>query len=310
MQALFWVAMAIVKISDVKLFSAAVTLIGTIIKMQDHYEGFKKGLEECFNAAREGPIDQIVSKLDQISGLSFRSSFSFGVACHLLKGLKHPKTKEQTAGLLISFLEPAVKHSVGTNILGYIAALLPVEGELTVLRDLEVVSGGKHLHQYFYTEQLLPDLKHAALLFTLLVTILQNTEKEHEQLFIYNALKEGVEFMPEAFSVIETILFPMMSDVLQKSQNPELLEAVHSIMKSVYSYQQQTTKPRHNRMFLNEIGYHKLPDCAQFNIEPEAKREITKLVILLLENLLKEVQQVKGPVKPQETKTFMGTSRQ
>jgi hypothetical protein len=52
-----------------------------------------------------------------------------------LKGLKHPKTKEQSAQLLSSFLDSAVKHAVGTNILGYIAPLLPVEGELPVLRE-------------------------------------------------------------------------------------------------------------------------------------------------------------------------------
>lgn len=51
--------MAIVKISDVKLFSAAVSFIQTIIKMQDYHEGFKKGVEECFNSAREGSFDQV-----------------------------------------------------------------------------------------------------------------------------------------------------------------------------------------------------------------------------------------------------------
>jgi hypothetical protein len=59
MKVLFWVAMAIVKISDVKLFSAAVSFIQTIIKMQDYHEGFKKGVEECFNSAREGSFDQV-----------------------------------------------------------------------------------------------------------------------------------------------------------------------------------------------------------------------------------------------------------
>jgi hypothetical protein len=45
-------------------------------------------------------------------------------------------------------------------------------------------------------------VKHGALLFTFLITILQSTEKEHEQEFIYLALKEGVSFMPEAFCVM------------------------------------------------------------------------------------------------------------
>jgi hypothetical protein len=88
----------------------------------------------------------------------------------------------------------------------------------------------------------------------------------------------------------ESILFPMMADVLQKSQNPDLLESVHAVMKTMFSYQHSAAgKNKLTRMFLNDIGYHKLPECATFNIEPEAKREITKLVIVLLENLLKDV---------------------
>ncbi len=82
---LFWIAVAILKISDVKLFNAALNFIETILSVQDFHEGFKKGIEECFNSAREGPVDQIIQKLDQISGVSFKSSFSFGMASHLLK---------------------------------------------------------------------------------------------------------------------------------------------------------------------------------------------------------------------------------
>lgn len=64
------------------------------------------------------------------------------------------------------------------------------------------LTGSKHLYDCFYTEQLLPDNKHAALLFTFLVTILENTDKDHEQLFLYDSLKEGVKFNPTAFGVV------------------------------------------------------------------------------------------------------------
>lgn len=53
----------------------------------------------------------------------------------------------------------------------------------------------------------MPDVKSGALLFTFLITILQSTEKEHEQEFIYDALKEGVLFMPEAFCVMYVLLY-------------------------------------------------------------------------------------------------------
>lgn len=81
----------------------------------------------------------------------------------------------------------------------------------------------------------------------------------------------------------------MMAEILQKSQNPALIASVHSIMETSYRFKQTNTQ-RLARPYLNEIGYHKLPDCATFDkIEPSMKREITKLVILLLENILKEV---------------------
>jgi len=218
--------------------------------------------------------------------MNFRSNFSFGVAGQLLKGLKYPRAKQDTSRLLSAFLDIDIKTAASTNILGYLAALLPVEGELPIVRETLALSGGKNLHQYFFTEQLLPDVKHGALLFIFLVTILQNTEKEHEQIFIYEALRHGIKFMPEAFSVVEETLAPMMSEVVQKSQNLVVLGCVHSIMESMFSFKQSS---KLTRTYLNEIGYHKLPECARFDIEPELKREVTKIVILLLDNLLKDV---------------------
>jgi neurofibromin 1 len=81
---IFWVAMAIVQISDEKLFQAALPLLQVILKIQVG-EGFEKGVEETYMAVRDGPVDQILSKLEQITGMSFKTSFSFGVAGNLLK---------------------------------------------------------------------------------------------------------------------------------------------------------------------------------------------------------------------------------
>lgn len=82
-----------------------------------------------------------------------------------------------------------------------------------------------------------------------------------------------------------------MSEVLLKTQIPELIEAVHSIMQSIYLYKEKIN-PKLSRTYLNEIGFSKLPECASFDSsEIEIKREITKLVIILLENILKEVQE-------------------
>jgi len=284
---IFWVAMSIIQISDEKLFQAALALIQVVLTIQDE-EGFETGIEEIYMKVRDGPVDQILSKLEQISGMSFKTSFSFGVAGNLLKGLRSGKAKERTSKVLSTLLDISAKSAEGPNILGYLAALLPVEGTVP---NLELLGPGleKDLHKYFFRKQLVPDVKQAALLFTYLVTILQNTEKEHEQGFIFDALKEGAIYMPEAFIVVEDILLPIMSEVITRSQNPDLMESVHSIAQSLYSYKQSTTNTKLSRAYLNELGYHKLPGCATFDIEPEIKREIIKIVMLLLDNLLLEV---------------------
>lgn len=87
----------------------------------------------------------------------------------------------------------------------------------------------------------------------------------------------------------ESIVVPMMTSVLEKGQNPAIIDSAHSIMQTHFTYKQQNPVPKLNRMFLSEIGYHKLPECAIFNAEADQKREITKLVILLLENIMKEI---------------------
>lgn len=44
---------------------------------------------------------------------------------------------------------------------------------------------------------MLPDITNATLLFALLVTILKSSDSEHEQLFIYESLREGVLTQPD-----------------------------------------------------------------------------------------------------------------
>lgn len=96
---LFWVSVSLIQIKEVKIFNAgniniyifkyqiklALSLMETILKVQDFNELFIQGLEQSLMNAREGPIEQILNKLDQMSGLNFKTSFSFAIAGHLLK---------------------------------------------------------------------------------------------------------------------------------------------------------------------------------------------------------------------------------
>jgi hypothetical protein len=44
-------------------------------------------------AREEGGLETALAKADQMMGVSFKTSFSFAVTAHLLKGLRAPATK-------------------------------------------------------------------------------------------------------------------------------------------------------------------------------------------------------------------------
>ena len=90
--------------------------------------------------ASRAEIQVPLTRLEGVTGINFESNFSFAVACHLLKGLRHPSTKTATARLLNTFLSITAKRSpVGAEVLGYLTALLPTEGVPSNLDQLYVM---------------------------------------------------------------------------------------------------------------------------------------------------------------------------
>jgi len=294
---LFWVAMTLIQIGDIKLFTASLSLLETILKTMDYHECFKdQELAIYLMARRDGAVDQLLSKLESSTGISFKQSFSFAVAAHLLKGLKQSATKTATARVLSTFVDIAAKRALGPSVLGYLAALLPVKGdEMSQLKQFLAPAGEGAVaelgpHQYLFTEQMLPDTQYAALLFTFLVTILQNSDLEHEQLFIYESLKEGITVMPEAFPVIYDILIPKMAGAIGNSQNKQIIDAVLSIVKTMFSYLMEASAgigtKKLSKAYLKEIGFQGLTSTDLFNTSQSAKEPLIKTTVSLLDHMV------------------------
>jgi hypothetical protein len=210
------------------------------------------------------------------------------------------RVQTSTARVLSMFVDICAKKAVGSNLLGYLAALLPIQGEemeVDHIRQMYVcppprflccgllaclrfsfLSACAHsllpagpdsgnLHHYLIREEMLPDNMNAALLFTLLVTILKSSDSEHEQLFIYESLREGIIHMPDAFPVVYDILVPKMALVMQNSQNQQIIEACLDIMKSMFKPDMQNSKKRLNKDYINsKLGFQGLIDSDVFSV--------------------------------------------
>lgn len=292
---MFWLAMTLAQVNDSKMFSSSLSFLEVILQTLDNNGAFDtQMLGEIMLGIRTGPLEAYLTQLDQVTGISFATSFSFAVSAHLLKGLKHAQTKTQTLGLLKYLVDISTKQSVGPNALGYLAALLPAGGadslRTTVLPTSESVAG-EGQYQLLFSKEMLTDTLQAALLFSTLVTILRHSEIEHEKLFIYEALKEGVQVMPQAFPTIYDTLLQKMTGVITSAQHSDIVSAVLSILQfmcGVYG-----SSDRLDRSYLSKIGFGglSLEGDSFFGSEPTPKsiqrrKQILKIAGHIIDSIL------------------------
>eukprot|EP01091_Cochliopodium_minus_P010267 TRINITY_DN267_c0_g1_i4.p1 TRINITY_DN267_c0_g1~~TRINITY_DN267_c0_g1_i4.p1 ORF type:complete len:1603 (-),score=597.45 TRINITY_DN267_c0_g1_i4:1934-6742(-) len=265
---MFWLAMSLIQIKQIPMFSAAIALLENILKTAEKHNCFENvSIESYFMSSRkENAIKTVLEQLDVDSAISFENSFSFAVTAHLLKGLKHPKTKSQTARTLALFVEICAKHAVDVSLLGYLAALLPLKGDNVSQIIKQSLGGGEGVgNQFVWTQELIPDIKSAALLFTFFSVMLKNASSESEAETIYSLLKDGIKFMPVAFPTTYPILVDKLGNVLDNGQNQEIFNNVISIIDNMFSAVVEKSKnDSKTSVLLSQIGFSGITNLQMF----------------------------------------------
>lgn len=137
-KALFWVAVAVLQLDEVNLYSAGTALLEQNLHTLDSLRVFNdKSPEEVFMEIRQ-PLEWHCKQMDHFVGLNFNSNFNFALVGHLLKGFRHPSptTVARTIRILHMLLALVGKHlncdkfEVNTQSVAYLAALLPVSEEV------------------------------------------------------------------------------------------------------------------------------------------------------------------------------------
>ncbi|XP_018102486.1 neurofibromin isoform X2 [Xenopus laevis] len=138
-KALFWVAMAVLQLDEVNLYSAGTALLEQNLHTLDGLRVFNdKSPEEVFMEIRNPLEEWHCKQMDHFVGLNFNSNFNFALVGHLLKGYRHPSptTVARTIRILHTLLALVNKHrncdkfEVNTESVAYLAALLTVSEEV------------------------------------------------------------------------------------------------------------------------------------------------------------------------------------
>jgi hypothetical protein len=281
---LFWLALILTTISDTKLFAAAITLLDAILRHGDERGVFDTdGVTlTLLNVRKRDNLYPTLHQLDSITGVSVDTSFSFAVASHLLKGLKENTLKTDTSRVLLRFVQlvckggsDTLKETAIVDCLGYLAVLLPTMSAQDRLSLRETYTGESLPSNtspsnvpFFFTHNLVPDVTHAALLFAMLALNLTDNDKEHECLFIYDALLEGSKHMPHVLPVTYDWLLPKMEQTILTTQNVQLMERIVSLNRIIFGEQMAKipNDQKITRRFLKQpqFNFGGLPECIAF----------------------------------------------
>lgn len=137
-KALFWVAVAVLQLDEVNLYSAGTALLEQNLHTLDSMRVFNdKSPEEVFMEIRR-PLEWHCKQMDHFVGLNFSANFNFALVGHLLKGYRHPSptTVARTVRILHTLLSLISKNlkcdkfEVNTQSVAYLAALLTVSEEV------------------------------------------------------------------------------------------------------------------------------------------------------------------------------------
>ncbi|KAE8216200.1 hypothetical protein CF327_g640 [Tilletia walkeri] len=315
---MFWLGVAVIQYGHVALFKVGVDLLRTTIAtISERKLNVEEGEPDLVAFLIDARFDfrEAARRMDDESGVDFEINFSFGMAALLVRGLRHPSTKEGTIDLLQMLLRfTASDHEgrprsadgrISDAQLGFFVGLLPTAlqpdtfGELLRMAGVEEreVKAAIESRQtdnnglFNYLDAF--DNKIALLVVTLAASLLQHAESDQEKVLLYCFLADSARMVPAIVSILYDSLAPGMREVTINSQVAPILDAVNAIAQvavsePIFSAQAMETTLRGGpSAYLEESGYASLLDCGNFTPLKDFKRlTLSKLMTALLVGLI------------------------
>ena len=232
-KSIFWIGSSLLQIGSDIVLPNAVSLMYTILQLLDNLKiRGDQHIHDTLMATRKS-MQSSLNSLETSVGVSFDTDFSFAIAVTLARGLRIASVKSSTASLLLTFLKIASKEHIGSTlelsaqinaaIVGYVTLLLPFavsDGTIdTLLRaiklDVSISDFGRSvneldlsnnaIYKYAGLESLFSRFdignKPAIIVLTLTLTaaILQNSDKDIEQVFLCRFLGESFRVLSEDY---------------------------------------------------------------------------------------------------------------
>lgn len=325
---MFWLGVSIIQYGHIPLFKSGVDLLISTVKSIYQRNLPERTSTDLLSFLLDGRFEfrEEAIRLDDETGVDFDTNFSFAMASLLVKGLRHPLTRDATIELLRCMLQysaidaqgnaQSVNGEVSTVQLGFFIALLPTATKDHEFIELLQMAGAEEESVQYLRRQSLSgsriistvddeaglyahlqrplDNKMALLVITLLASLLQHsTVSDPEKQQLYRFLADSAKRFPAIVSILYDFLLPNIKELYLNCQNEDILKSVDIITKvaisePIFQLQFQETKKRGGaEAYLEESGYASLLDCGNFSPLKDSRRvTLAKLSTALLGGLI------------------------
>jgi len=280
------IPITLLAIADPVLFPVVVNVLDCAITAISNSKAFNEctSLEDYFNKyCRDEKTDPIITKFEKLTGISFRTHFSFAISTLLIKGLTMNQTKECAARICSSLINVCTKVSTNmADILGFVCALIPYNYE-----QIKSILGDNY---NLFTED---NFSHpySALLFTrYLLTVVQNVELDSDKILIYSILKDAFKKVPEVFEPIYPDVMPRVIQVYNQATNPRIAEVSLALINTMMgdsdeSFTFSSTGVDETKDKLKDIFFTGINRAGSFKtINEQTRTECLTLVLEFIKN--------------------------
>ncbi|KAI8357236.1 hypothetical protein BD560DRAFT_197971 [Blakeslea trispora] len=272
----FWLALGMTQMNIPSIYSHGVKMLDTVVRTLDSQKCFENRTVEDVMMETRSRFGSMGPAVDQASGISFNTHFSFAAAGFLLKGYCHSEARDNVFSCLSTLLEIEAKstsnqsNQIDPRCLGYLCGLMPFAAKNDALIELLRLAGVNeadlHMEHLGQTKDIsslvwqsidIPNNTIGVLTVSFLINMLNYSDSEAERLFLYEMLAKIAASAPDIFALVYDALAPKMNSIIVSSDNITLLDAIKDILVTACSEKAFDIGDRsgQHQVYLEQIGF-------------------------------------------------------
>ncbi|KAJ2358870.1 Ras GTPase activating protein ira2 [Coemansia sp. RSA 2618] len=259
---LFWVGIAVMQVGHLPLYKVGLTLVSKVVRTLDACGAFLPengdGFQHFLMSARVA-VEKAADQVDELVGISFRSSFSAALSLLLLRGMEDMGSKDEAYEVLLQIIgvvascrkwqqaDVDAKDRKCDLILPYLILILPTAsmrkelGHVFTTAGVAIGADAKaslehggcvRLLEQIHTVDIARKCQSDYILYpSILAAMLHKSRSDQEIMILYSVLASNITWVDTTMSLlVMESLAPTLTSSIVNSHSSKLTHMLHDVM--------------------------------------------------------------------------------